>query len=611
MGCGTSKLPSTGDGTGRRHSSFAHWLGHMLEDDIVKAWHGMGHEGRVLVDDITGIADKFDQLVRKAFGLQGFPSKFHEPPPPCTDIHIPGYDGKLYNDPYSLYRAADDFGHALHSYPALVARPEGSLESCAKDIAAIVQFAYEHNYHIAARGASIFDEIKVAHSTWGQSQVEGGIIIETSQINTVQFNDNGTVTIGGGAIWDDVVQKCKARTPPVTIPITTTNLFLTVGGTLSVLCAEYASTTLGPAVDHIVELTVVTATGQGDASIVKCSAAENEDLFNAVRCGLGEYGLIVSVTFNISTELPKVNVYNMAYLDHDDAIQAMDYLNTKNLKVTGTLIEVLTHFEVEIAVGDLQIPIGIPPWMQMLVRLPRLLDVINPRLKAKGIDFIYYFTAVNYEYEGQEPLTRKGVHEGIPHPVDTWERHVDFYTYKVSLDPFLTLDMKFGSWNFPHTQLSVFVPRSKLEPLLKEALDHYRPVGKNPQHTKTVLYFAVCPYRHDFVKAPGFMLPPTSEPDEQYVLLSTMGSVRDHPEAGSEPVEQHFAEQLSAMRVIAHDIMLKHCPEAKTFPWGYIPYSWKDHYGEHFERQKKYKDQFDPKGILGGAGVFTQNDLVR
>eukprot|EP00051_Salpingoeca_urceolata_P010788 m.132708 g.132708 ORF g.132708 m.132708 type:complete len:640 (-) comp16854_c0_seq4:188-2107(-) len=606
------------DQPGTQHASYLHWVTHMLQDDIVKTYEEQNSEGPVHLSKVDGILDKIKELMKFLPDLHGgeFPTKIKDPPPaPTTNITIPNYDGKLYNDPYSLYRAADDFGHALHEYPALVARPEGTFDECAQQILAIVNWAFDHEYRVTARPASIFDEVKVAHSTWGQSQSKGGIVINTSELKMVQFHD-GLVTVGSGAIWQDVLQACKSQNPPVTIPITTTNLFLTVGGTLSVLAAEYVTTTQGPAVDTIVEMVVVTAATGKPSDLVTCSKTQNVDLYNAVRCGLGEYGIIVSVTFEAKQEFipQKVNQFSLGYLSRPESLAACYQLNIQE-GVAGTLMEILTDTEIQIVTPKLgkTVSVVVPPWMQMLIRLPRVEWVkvwnIVPFTKP-DIHFIYFVTALNYQYTGSDGVSKRQLLSKIPPPTKTWERNLNFFDYKWSLDPYLTLDTKFGSWNFPHTEVSYFLPQSELEPTVSEVLDDYfQRHGDDPRETKSTLYFIVSPYRADFCKAPGFQLPAVKD-GEQIMLVSFMNCVRQNAKGGGQAIEQDFAELLTTVKTIAKKFLVA-SPDAKTFPWGYIPYSWKQHYGDNFPTQKGYKTKYDPKDILG-VGVFRQQaDLVR
>src|SRR5215207_8911042 len=85
---------------------------------------------------------------------------------------IPPLDGELRTDPTSLQNAADDFGHIVHRTPRVVLEP-GSVD----DIVAMVRFCNRQLIPVAARGQG--------HSTFGQPQVENGLVIDMSTLSTV------------------------------------------------------------------------------------------------------------------------------------------------------------------------------------------------------------------------------------------------------------------------------------------------------------------------------------------------------------------------------------------------------------------------------------------
>ena len=73
--------------------------------------------------------------------------------------------------------------------------------------------------------------------------------------------------------------------------VLTNNLGVSVAGTTSV-AGGVASFRYGSQADNAVELEVVTGTGE----MVRCSREKNRDLFDVVRCGFGQFGIITRVT---------------------------------------------------------------------------------------------------------------------------------------------------------------------------------------------------------------------------------------------------------------------------------------------------------------------------
>src|ERR1700730_1600505 len=86
--------------------------------------------------------------------------------------HVPPLDGVLLTDPTSLAADAVDVGNIIHNTPVAVLRP-GSVE----DIAKMIRFCRRLSIKVGARGQG--------HTTFGQSQVAGGLVIEMNSLNTI------------------------------------------------------------------------------------------------------------------------------------------------------------------------------------------------------------------------------------------------------------------------------------------------------------------------------------------------------------------------------------------------------------------------------------------
>jgi FAD/FMN-containing dehydrogenase len=96
-----------------------------------------------------------------------------------------------------------------------------------------------------------------------------------------------------GATWAEVlgVTLPQGRTPPV-LP---DYLGLSVGGTLSVGGVGGTTWRLGVVSDHVLELEVVTSRGE----TVTCSPVVHRRLFDAVRAGLGQVGIVTRATLRL------------------------------------------------------------------------------------------------------------------------------------------------------------------------------------------------------------------------------------------------------------------------------------------------------------------------
>jgi cytokinin dehydrogenase len=86
---------------------------------------------------------------------------------------------------------------------------------------------------------------------------------------------------------------------------------LSVGGALSVGGIGSMSHLYGMQTDNVLELNVVVADGRE----LTCSATQNADLFDAVRAGLGQVGIITSATLKLMPAPARVRRYQLFYPD--------------------------------------------------------------------------------------------------------------------------------------------------------------------------------------------------------------------------------------------------------------------------------------------------------
>src|SRR5262245_53510598 len=170
----------------------------------------------------------------------------------------------------AVHMTPDDFGHVVHKKPIAVLRPGD-----AQDIAKLMQLANRQELKVAMRGQG--------HSFFGQTQVAGGLVVDSSSLNGVHIvksGAGGTAEIGPGSKWHPVLMAANAQ--KLTVPVIA-DTFLSVGGTISTGGFGVTTYNLGLQVDHVQELEVVA----GDGQIVTCSDARNSDLFNAMLGGSG------------------------------------------------------------------------------------------------------------------------------------------------------------------------------------------------------------------------------------------------------------------------------------------------------------------------------------
>jgi FAD/FMN-containing dehydrogenase len=192
-------------------------------------------------------------------------------------LQLPAVDGLLRVDEASRAGAADDFGHIVHRSPHAVLLP-----ASAHDVAAAVRWAAGQGLRFAAQGRR--------HSVFGRSQVADGVVADMTRLRTVHAVEGDRVVIDAGATWHEVLAATLPR--GLVPPVLPDYLDLTVGGTLAVGGVGAMTSRFGVVSDNVLDLQVVT----GRAELVTCSSNRDADLFDAVRAGLGQVGVITRAT---------------------------------------------------------------------------------------------------------------------------------------------------------------------------------------------------------------------------------------------------------------------------------------------------------------------------
>jgi FAD/FMN-containing dehydrogenase len=187
---------------------------------------------------------------------------------------LPGLDGALFFDDQTRESMAQDVGLNVRRVPAAVLKP-GSVD----DVVRMVRYANSHDLRIAMRGQG--------HSQYGQSLVEGGIVVDSAGLRAVRLDAPDSALAEAGTSWGGLneVTLAKGLTPPVMGDV----MGLSVGGILSVGGWGNCSHRFGAVADNVLELDVVT----GDGRLVRCSERRERGLFDHVLAGLGQVGLIV------------------------------------------------------------------------------------------------------------------------------------------------------------------------------------------------------------------------------------------------------------------------------------------------------------------------------
>ena len=185
-----------------------------------------------------------------------------------------------------LLRPGDaGYDAARHVYNAMIDKYPAFIAQCADaaDVSAAVNFSRDHGLPIAVRGGG--------HNGAGLGLVDDGLVIDLSAMRGVQVDAaRQEVRVEGGCLWNDV----DAATSPhgLAVPtgfISSTGVGgLTLGGGVGYLTRQYGLT-----IDSLLEVEMVLADGR----FVIANAAQNADLFWAVRGGGGNFGVVTAFLF--------------------------------------------------------------------------------------------------------------------------------------------------------------------------------------------------------------------------------------------------------------------------------------------------------------------------
>jgi FAD/FMN-containing dehydrogenase len=164
--------------------------------------------------------------------------------------------------------------------PALIARCAGVA-----DVQQAIGFARAHGLLVSVRGGG--------HSAPGYGTNDGGLVIDLSPMKGLRVDpDHRAVRAEGGVLWRELDHETQAFGLATTGgTISNTGIAgLTLGGGLGWLMGKHGLT-----VDNLISADVVTADGR----FRRASAADDADLFWALRGGGGNFGVVTSFEYRL------------------------------------------------------------------------------------------------------------------------------------------------------------------------------------------------------------------------------------------------------------------------------------------------------------------------
>ncbi|KAL2848272.1 FAD binding domain protein [Aspergillus pseudodeflectus] len=186
----------------------------------------------------------------------------------------------------------------------------------ANDIATTVNYAREHHLDLAVRGGG--------HSTLATSSTDGGILINLGNEMTrvVVDPDTRTVTVQGGATWEDVSREVGRY--PLAVNGGTVSM-VGVGGLSLEGGYGYYAPQHGVTLDTILAAKVVT--GTGEIVSVSREGEEHADLFWAIRGAAPTVGVVYELTLQAYPQ-PTPIWYGMRSYPASEVQRVTEGLNT-------------------------------------------------------------------------------------------------------------------------------------------------------------------------------------------------------------------------------------------------------------------------------------------
>src|SRR3712207_2269431 len=113
-------------------------------------------------------------------------------------ISLPELAGTLASDEATLTACARDYGRVVQRMPSAVLRP-----AAVRDVVEALRSCSDQALPVAPRGQG--------HSTAGQAQVEGGLVIDMSTLDDIGPVQDGRVRVQGGATWRQEIGRASCR----------------------------------------------------------------------------------------------------------------------------------------------------------------------------------------------------------------------------------------------------------------------------------------------------------------------------------------------------------------------------------------------------------------
>ncbi|KST65367.1 FAD-binding protein [Mastigocoleus testarum] len=447
-----------------------------------------------------------------------------------SSITIPNLDGQLLLDPESLAAVADDFGHIIKKTPMAVLQP-GSK----RDIAKIIRYANRFGIKVAMRGQG--------HTTYGQAQVDAGVVIDSKTLNKIHHISSTQVIVEPGVLILDLLKATLAQ--GLTPKVFPDYLGLSVGGLLQVGGIGGHTQKFGLFADNVLEVQAILGKGVSTVS----SLNKKPSLFNSLIGGLGQFGIITQTTLPLIGAPTHARVYQLSYTS------LQQYIADQNQAVTDGRFNYLE--------GQV---------------------IANP---SSTTGWTYLLEAASYYTPPQAPSD--SLLDGLSPDGGTTIDEFSYFDWQNRLAPLVAALQESGVWQFPHPWLDLFIPNSKVESYIHQVLQNLKSTDVNGP---ILLYpFLRSKLTRPFIKVPS----------EEIIYLFSI--LRTAPSDDPNTVQAMVAANRSLFEQ-ARDQGGKSY-RISAFPFS--PQDWIEHFARSWNKFRRQKVSLDPKNILTpGQGIFNQ-----
>lgn len=471
------------------------------------------------------------------------------------------FEGEISFKKEDLLKAGQDFGKVIFSHPIAVLKPYSN-----NDISLAVKFALQNNFKIISKGAS--------HSAFGQSQCNAGIIIDMSVMNNIiEFDYNVQtpwIDVQAGAHWDKIVKFIAKDN--FSFPTTTDWLKLSIGGTFSTGGVGFMSYCYGLITDNIIELDVI----NGEGKLLTCSNIQNKDLFDAVRAGLGQYGIIVRAKLKLTLMPTTMMVYQLFFTDTESFEKAIK-------KITAS-----KYFE---CVHSFVVPNTKLNIMEKLTSANNNNDNYISKLLQQNKQWLYFVELVKYD-EQDISLSDKELASINPFEKQYFKSDEKYYDYITKEPPLIKLEKKQGK--NPHPEIVVIQPAETFTEFMNDALQNLtvEDMGEGP--------ILIIPIISDNISTPMFKHPKSK-------LCYFVGFLRSAFPGTKEQVDilcqQNIVLYKKAILLGGYRYPADSLSEPST------PHTWKMHYGQEiWNEASATKTKHDPQNIfVSNLNIFGKH----